>query len=327
MFIRFFRNTNPFAFIHLPLITLILWSPSFVSQPAINNKHLSLLFDLCTFHLEGIRFVQLIISIILILTGAFLITYIINENEIIEKKSFLPALIYIVLMSNVDNMLTLNPILFANIFLLISISKVIQTYRKESAQSEIFDAAFYLSIASFFYFPCVILFPILVTGLIIYRSLNRRELIITLVGIILPYCFLLTYYFWIDGLADAINRLKVYFTFKEFPTFDLSQAGYFMLIIEGLIILFSLNKLIGNFINAAQRTKKNLLLFIWILIFVLGSCFISPELNLSYFSMLAIPLSVFIANYFLHMKKIWWGEIMFIVLIVTILLNDFSNYF
>ena len=123
------------------------------------------------------------------------------------------------------------------------------------------------------------------------------------------------------------NGFGIYFKFKSFASLDLSQPGYVLFFLESIIILFSFNKLIGNFINASQRTKKNLLIVIWLMVFATSSFLLSPDLNMSYFSLLAVPLTVFVANYFLNMKKIWWGEIMFIVLIVSILLNDFSNYF
>jgi hypothetical protein len=267
------------------------------------------------------------VSVALILAEAFLLNYIINENEIIERKSFLPALVYIVFMSNFNVMLSLNPILFANLFIIISVNKLINTYRKDSALAEIFDASFYISIASLFYFPTIVLFPIVIVGIIIYRSLNQREILISIFGLILPYCFVITYYFWNDRLMEMYHNFGIYFKFKTLPSFDLSQPGYVLVFLESLIILFSFNKLIGNFINASQRTKKNLLIVIWLMLFAIGSFLFSPDLNMSCFSLLAVPLTVFVANYFLNMKKIWWGEIMFIVLIVSILLNDFSNYF
>jgi putative effector of murein hydrolase LrgA (UPF0299 family) len=53
------------------------------------------------------------------------------------------------------------------------------------------------------------------------------------------------------------------------------------------------------------------------------SLIIAPEISTKYMSFLTIPAAIFCANYFLRIKQQWWGELLIIVLLGTILVNHF----
>jgi hypothetical protein len=99
------------------------------------------------------------------------------------------------------------------------------------------------------------------------------------------------------------------------------------MVITGLVVvLLSFSKIINNINRASQKTKKNLIFINWFLLFAIVSFSIAPQLIFPYFAVLALPLSIFSANYFLNIKKEWLGEILFLLFIATILINDFSKY-
>jgi hypothetical protein len=50
----------------------------------------------------------------------------------------------------------------------------------------------------------------------------------------------------------------------------------------------------------------------------------APVFNITYLAVAAIPLSVFIANYFLMTKFKWISEIIFLLFIVAIILENYS---
>ncbi len=327
MLIRFFKNNTPSLFFIMPIFALALWIISLIDQPQFNEPKIAFLYNIVSKPLNAVSYLNLIFAFLLITGEAFLINFIANENEVITKRTFLPALFYIIFMSTNETMLTINPSMFANLFILFSLNKLFTSFRKNTAFSNTFDAGFYLSIASLFYFPSIILFPIMIVGLIIFRTFNWREWLISFLGIITPYCFVLTYYLWTNQLKAFWDNIISYFVLHDTPSFDFSSSFYLMSIIATIIILLSLSTIVRNIRSGSQKTKKNLTFLNWFFLFAIFSFSIAPQLILPYLSVLAIPLSIFTANYFLNMKKELLGELLFLLFIATILINDFSKYF
>ncbi|MBA3706984.1 MAG: hypothetical protein H0W84_14105 [Bacteroidetes bacterium] len=321
MFIGFFKSNNASSFVFLPFVALAIWMFGFISPVVLPVSHTMPLYELIAGLFSGIPLLNTFIGFLLIIAEAFLLNYIVTKNEVIIKQSYLPALFYIILMGNNISMLTLYPPLFANLFLLFALNTLLSSYRKDVAFSQVFDAGILVSIASLFYFPSIIFLPVLGIGLLILRPFIWREWVISFIGVIVPYLFIITYYFY----NDTLNYLwydKFFFPILEKKSgLNFPKAFYLMLGISSLIILFSFGKVLGTLNAGAQKTKKGILLLIWLFIFSCLSVFIAPEITTKYFAPMLIPASVFCAYYFVNIKKRWWAELLFLLLIVSIFVN------
>lgn len=305
MLIRFFKNNNPSSFIILPLFAVVLWINGFFS----------------------FLFIPTFLALLLIVSEAFLLNYVVNKYEILTKPSFLPALFYIVFMSNDSAMLTLHPLLFASIFIILAIYKLVSSYQKDTAFSNAFDAGVLFSVSTLFYFPGIVFLPLLGIGFILFRPFIWREWVISLFGVLVPYLFVFTYYFWND-MTDYRLDVNIFVQgFREQPKWDSSKSFYFMAGVSALIILFSFRKLFTGFPEASQKNKKGVLLLLWFFAFAMLSISITPTTSIQRFSALAIPASVFCAGYFLKIKKEWWAELLFMLLLASVFINQFSGYF
>jgi hypothetical protein len=327
MLIRFLKSNNASALIFLPLIALAIWAFGFVHPSVVGIKHTMPLYELTAGLLVNTPWLATLIGFLLVTAEAFLLNYIINNNEVLNKQTYLPALFYIIFMSYNNSMLMFHPLLFANLFILFSINKLLSSYRKENAFSQSFDAGLLIAIATLFYFPYIIFLPILGAGLIIMRPFNWREWIISSFGIIVPYVLAITFYFWND-LLDYFLYDKLLYTFTQpNPSADFFSGLYFTLSVMGFILLFAIGKIVQGEGMGSQKTKKSITLFSWFFLFSIFSGIIAPELSTKYFSALAIPASVFCANYFANIKKQWWAEFLFILLICSIFSNLIVHFF
>ncbi|MCE9540661.1 MAG: DUF6427 family protein [Bacteroidetes bacterium] len=327
MLIRFFKNNNPSSFILLPLFALVLWIIGFfLAQNAAVTYHMPL-YQTITKPLNNFHLIGTLIAFLLIISGAFLLNFIVNKYEILTKPSFLPALFYIVFMSMDIAMLTMHPFVFANIFIMLAIFKLVSSYQKDTAFSNAFDAGFLISLSTLFYFPSIVYIPILVIGFLLFRPFNWREWIISLLGIIGPYIFVFSYYFLNDTLDNWQNITAFFPDLPEQQKQVIPGSFYFMIGICVLILLFSFKKIFTGFYESSQRNKKGISLLVWLAVFASLSLFIAPQLYIQNFSALAIPASVFCANYFLKIKKQWWGELLFILLLSSIFIHHFFTLF
>jgi hypothetical protein len=324
MLIGFFKNNSPASYILLPLFALLLWVGSFFIPHDLGYYGMPL-YNSVVRWFNGVNAIATVVAFLLMLIEAFLLNYIVNENEVLTKPSFLPALLYIVFISCDPGLLSIYPLLFANFFILLAIHRLISSYRKDTAFSNAFDAGFLLSIATLFYFPAIVFFPLLGIGFILFRPFNWREWIISFIGVLVPYTFVFTYYFWNDML-NSLWSIKVFYPNPQRAQLGSSSSFYFTLSICLVLIFFSFGKLFTGFSDASQKNKKGIVLLLWLTAFALLSLFLSPEITLRSFSVLAIPAAVFCSNYFLKIKRQGWGELLFLTLLIAVIIGHILSY-
>jgi hypothetical protein len=327
MFIRFFKTNNAAAFVFLPLLALTIWGFGFFLPPVQPTENTMPFYDIVSNGISKFHWLNISIALILVLSEAFLLNYIINENALFTKQSYLPALFYLMFMSNNNAMLTTHPLLFANLFIIFAIDQLLNAYRKDKAFAEAFNAGLLVSFATLFYFPYIIFVPVLGIAFILLRPFIWREWIISIMGVLLPYCFVLSYYFWNDSFS-ALWHQKMVFQFSHvLPKFNFSQSFYFTMIVGWGILLFSFGSLFGGLSGGSQKSKKGLILMIWLFVFSIASVLIAPEITTRSFSAFAIPASIFCANYFQNIKKAWWAELLFLMLFSSIIVNLLIHFF
>lgn len=327
MFIRFFKSNNAAAYVFLPLLALAIWGFGFFFLPVQPSQHVMPFYGIISGGISTLHWLNIIIALVVVLSEAFLLNYIITENALFTKQSFLPALFYVLFMSNNNAMLTTHPLLFANLFLLFAIDQLLNAYRKDKAFAEAFNAGFLISIATLFYFPYIVFVPVLGIAFILLRPFIWREWIISILGVLLPYCFVATYYFWHDSLSAFWHENMLYTILREQPKFNFSTSFYFTVIMGWGILLFSFGSLFGGLTGGSQKSKKSMILMIWLFVFSIGSVLLAPEITTRSFSAFAIPASVFCTNYFLNIKKDWWAELLFILFFSSIIINLLIHFF
>ncbi|HEX8515034.1 MAG TPA: DUF6427 family protein [Bacteroidia bacterium] len=327
MIVRILKSNSPAAFFILPLIAIIIWSFGFGALHLSEVRHSMPFYELLVRPVAGIPWLCNIIAILLVTGEGFLLNYIVNENEALTRKTALPALLYFAFLSIHIDMLQLHPILFANLFLLFALSKILNSYRKDTAFSQVFDAGLLISVATLFYLPCIVLFPLLGIALILFRPFMWREWIISFFGVLVPFIFVISWYFWKDTL-DYLLYDKMFFpiVFKEQGT-RLNQFFYILASTGLIIVLLSFGKLFNDLGGGSQKTKKALILMLWMTAFASLSIFLVPAITPISFALFAIPLSVICSNYFIRIRKELWGELLFLLFIALLLINLAVNIF
>jgi hypothetical protein len=326
MFIRLFRSNSPTAIIILPLIAIAIWAAAFTEPAVVSGKHAMPLYELLSSAFAPASWLGMILALILVVCEGFLLNYIINEYEVLSKQSYLPAFFYILLMSNSSGMLCLHPLIPANLFMLFALNSILSSYRKDAAFSHAFDAGFLIAMATLFYFPYIVFFPMLGAGLVIFRPFNWREWIISFFGVLIPYIFAAVVYFWREEL-DYLLYDKMFFPIIQGPArIPLPPVFYVLIIIGILLLLISMSKLFSSVGSGPQKTKKGIILMVWFFIFSGFSLLVAPEISVKYFSALGVPVAVFYSFYFMHAKKDWLSELLCLLFVGTMVVNLVLHY-
>jgi len=320
MIVSFFKSSHPAYFFALPIFTLLLWFPAFFNAPVtLNLVNQMPLAELVFSVMDGHHTFSLILSLILLILQAFLINNVVERHHLLKEQGLLPALCYVVLMCTFPQMLFLHPALIANTFIIIALHKLLNFRTTEKVFPRIFDAAFLVAISSLFYYPSIAMYLLLCVALVVLRSFNWREWAISLIGVSLPYIFVMTWYFWFDQFETFINEKIFHFVMmKPFP-FHNDTSFY---ILGGALVtlcLFALLPYIRQIALNTVQIGKRLFIITWFIFLSLAAVFLIPDYTVVHFSLVAIPLSIYLANYFQNSKYVWTREFIFLILLLAIL--------
>jgi len=224
-------------------------------------------------------------------------------------------------MSLMPQFLWLHPILLANIFLLFALDKIFSIYKSPFPLGNIFDSAALISLASLFYLPAAVLLILLLISILILRAFAWRNFAVAIIGFIIPYLFVGVYYFWNENFHE-FRRFTIPATLPDVKniTVQTNIYGWILFSMIAILFLLTLVKAQANFYKNVIRTRKFQMLLLFFLAITILIYLIKGSREPYHFSLIAVPLSVFIAYYFLAVKKIWMVEtflwIMLIVMIV-----------
>jgi len=303
--INIFKASYPFQLTCIILAALVLWSKSFLgSPPPLSAIGTETLYCYLITNLQHFPALMSIFAFLLLIFEALFFNLVLHENNLISKGTFLPAFLYILLMSNTVNMLTIHPVLFANFFLILSLQKFFKCYGKEDSLTEFFGISFYISIGSFFYFSMIYIYLFILMGLILYRILGWREWFISFLGLLMPYFFYFIYRF-LTNKIPIIPDIYTYYiqNIKLFSLhFKLIDILFYSFLL--LLIIIAVPRSILEISDKVVAARKKNYLLIYLIFF---SVILIPFSTISFdihWGMIYLPFSAILGiSLFSHKRK------------------------
>ncbi len=244
-----------------------------------------------------------IITLLIVLVGAFLINFLCINEEITSKNNYIPSLLYVVFSFSSSNKSTIDPMLVGNVFLLLALFFILNSYRKENMLSDSFKAGLFMGLASFFCTQYILIF---ITGFIafaILRTFNWREWLIFFFGLITPiYIFLgLSYLSNSNKRVEVIEMMKHLFSNMQWP---IISEYYFLFLLVSLFLLvlaifYNLAKGFGNRV----KTQKTKFILFWLMGFGVLISFFDQSSDMILLPCI-IPMSILIGDYLGEIKQL-----------------------
>jgi hypothetical protein len=303
--IRFFKSPQPAALIIIPFIIIVLWIYHGWNAVPVSDPLSLPLWNVIAGLFSGLpAWLNFIFLWALISFTAVYFNLMLNKHEVLYKNSYLPSLIFALLISSTPGLFLFHPIHFVNLLILIIFNRMFTMFKNDKANAALFDSAFLSGVASLIYFPALLLFIVLIIALRILRPFNLKEWLIVMIGFILPYFFVSVYMFWNHSLIPFWSQYISLFSFSA-PTVSIVQSNQmiYLGIVVGLLLLFSLLKLRANHSKNVIRTRSFQQLFF--ILFFLGtiSIAITHEIKIIHLAILALPTALFIAYLYLSAKR------------------------
>jgi len=324
MITRIFSTNRVFIFAFLPIVLFILRGMSVFHPPPVRiSGQLPWIADLFTFFNEAPA-LNLVFTVGLITIQAYYLARICDEQRLFQHSSNLPGFILAINYSLFMAFNYLSPALVANLFLILSLQRMMTVYNQAYVVPILFRAGLYIGLAAVFYKPAFFFYVIIFYQLIVSRTYNWREHLIPFLAMILPGIYLYSYYFLIDD-----HTTMIYWLIYEQNYFIGEQTGYIQWLFPGIAVLLAIIALGHLLSTSLKRTSRinNLYKVVFAtmaLVFILAF-FFSNDVHSSL--MLCLPaVSIFQANYFLGIRKNWIREAMVYLIIGIIILRELNLF-
>jgi len=327
MLLKALKSNQPYHFLLIPLIAFALWIRSFIQPGAFSfypGEDMMILYKPLSYILGTNLLLNNIIALLFTILLAFLILKLNVQYAFIKLRTFLPPCVFILITSGMPDLHAMHPVYPATLFLVLTIDRIFSSFDKEIIHSNAFDAGVFLAVGSLFYLNLVFFFPVLWFGFIIIKQkVNWREYILSTIGFVLPWLAALTYFF-IAGREDELwHTLQMNFTSKQtFLRDNLSIQIYI-----GFLFLLTL---LGSFFLLSQyddkriSSRKFFKVFFWIFLISIVLIAANPAVSQEIIVILALPLTYLISNYFIFMKRQFWGELFLYLLAAAVIFLQFS---
>ena len=322
MLLRQFKGTGPVTITLIIVTLLAVWASAFIMLPG----HFSLYFDLYpmplygllssvigTHPLPGILFTLSIVSLV-----AFLMANLNTSLFFINERTYLPAVIYILLSGLFPEYQLLNPAIFGAIFLMLAITRLMAAHRVPGVAYSFFDAGILIGTGSLFYANLIWFGLIVFVGMYILRTGNITEIFISVVGLITPFVMTFGIYYLLG--YDLKNLISI----LEFNLLNKPDSYVFTRLTIATISFISLGILVSMahllmLINTKKiRSRKTFYLLIWLFTIAIAVYIFLPSVSVEIVWIMAVPVSYFLSHFFVFVRKKLIPEIFFSVLFILI---------
>jgi len=189
---------------------------------------------------------------------------------------------------------------------------------------EVFNASILVSVISLIYPVAIFLIFFVWLTLLIYGMFNGRNLVISFIALLLPFIYLIFYYFWTDQFSDAGLAYLAYY--KNAFNFEMNR-NIIQLVIWGFFAIFMLIpaflRITSTLSSFSINYRKKIAATSWFMAFTLPMIIFNGKVD--YNTLVFLPASIMIAHYYHLFKKSLFNEIALLLFLILILANNYLS--
>ena len=237
-----------------------------------------------------------VLASLVIIGNAIFINAVFNWNQFLERNSFMPSLLYIVLMSSYHSFYQLDGLLISHAFLILSLYQLYFLRQNEDGRKTTFNAGFFAGLAATFHPPLIGILPFIFFMIWSIRPFVIREVLLCFLGFIVPL-FYAGFYLIYTGTSINLRLLKTSTNYERQQFDFLVTSGIFI-----FSLLLSLVSIQAHIQKSSIRLKKMTRILWWFVLVGLIICGIDFILfnQIQRFSLIMIPFSFFLTFSFSH---------------------------
>lgn len=317
-----FKANNPYNTFLMLIYGILLKLPMFL-HPKVPQEQLidGFLYRILLKWLQpvagGFPVLYAIIAFLLLYTQAVSFNKMVNELRLMQRPNYLTGMSYLLVTSLFTEWNMLSSPLIINTLLIWVWARMSALHNDNSPKTTLFNIGIAIGLSTFFYFPSIAFVVLVIFGLAIIRPFKVSEWVISLMGIITPYYFVLAWFF----LSDKWKQYHFPGIAFTSPKFNQNNWSYIAIVIVILTSITGFLYVQQNFRRQLIQARKSWnLIFLYLIAAVLIP-FINATHTFEYWILCAVPLSALLGAAFLYPNKkmfpliVHWLMVAFVIAI------------
>jgi hypothetical protein len=292
MFTSFFNTSKPVHFI-------------------IAGGFLFVIFTIYRFYLDVLNLtlsdsLNHFIIYLVLLVSLLVFAFFVDKNDLTHKNSY-KILFFCLLLALLPQSLLDNNVVISNLFIMLALRRIVSLRNNLRVKKKLFDGAFWITMASLFYFWSILFFIMLILALILFSIGQMKNWIVPFAGVLVVVIVVTSFnILTTDSFGDVNNLVQV-------PDFDFTSYNDITFIVPITIFLslgiWALFHYLGSLRGKARIYRPAFLTIVVALAISLGIVILAPNKNGNEFIFAIAPMAIIMSNYIELIKEKWFAEV------------------
>ncbi|WP_178991288.1 DUF6427 family protein [Winogradskyella schleiferi] len=244
----------------------------------------------------------------------FLLDFIVGKNNLTQRNSY-AILTFGLLFGMFPEAMTHLDLLLANLFVIFALRRLISLHSKLNIKKKLFDAAFWIALATLFYFWAILFFALVIVALIYHSQNDFKNVIIPFAGVVTVIILLLTYNILVHDVYLRPSNFKRYASL-DFTAYN-SKENILKLTVLFTSFVWTIIYYFRIIPDKNKKLKPSYFIMAWASIIAILVAIIAPIKNGSEFLFLFVPFSIIMANYIEVISERWFKQVFIALLLLT----------
>ncbi|PKD21578.1 hypothetical protein APR41_00905 [Salegentibacter salinarum] len=257
-------------------------------------------------------FLEKLAVLLSLIVSVFTLNFIAKKNELTQRSAY-KILFFAIFTASFFALLKNHQVIFANLLVLLALRRIISLKSKKVMQKKVFDATFWICIASLFYFWSILFLVVVYAGILYYLPKPKNWLIPPIAALAVA---VLTLSFHII----AYDQFYTFSQWFEWSNFDYSNYQNLEILIPVSIILtltlWTLVQFFAVVNKASVSMKPSLNLVLLSLLTAVAVAIFAPTKDGSELIFFFVPLSIITSIYFDQREDKVFREVLLVLLIL-----------
>ncbi|MBK9727565.1 MAG: hypothetical protein IPO86_05545 [Saprospiraceae bacterium] len=324
--LELFKKNTFFSILLLIPYAIVLHASAWFSQITYKNSENCWIYNQI-FKNQWLSYsTETMIAIAMIAIQAIIIGRMVSSYKMNSEGQLFGGLFFILFCGFHPSTLSLNPVLFANLFFTVGLYQLFGIYLKKTATTQLFNFGFLVGLASLFYTPYYIYLLLGVIGIVILRGSKPKEFLQIIGGFIniyflayvILYIFNLHLEFWDQQITGFFSPFIFSFKFSSY-----GWVAFTLLLLFLILILFQYPYF--QFKRTMMVQKQFDILFWCLLVGLWSTLFLKIE-QVNHLMVLFTPLALLTGLLLTKLKNPLIQETIHLFLVIVSLFLQFQNW-
>ncbi len=306
MLTSFFKKSGPLNFLVVSLYILLFAVVSFFLE---NNES----FDLYELGKSALLVLLLVFSL-------FLLDFIVRKNGLAQMNAY-TILFFATLVCFFPFIFKDIALVGASVCVLFALRRMFSLQSIKNTERKILDASLWLAVATFLYFPSILMVMGLLWAIFIMPIKKLRYFFIPVVGFLGAFLIATAYYLWVD------DDIEWFFNLFVQPSWDFTAYGIRATLIAIAFVsasfLWALFFRLGAISRLQKKERPNFLLVVYVVFISLTMILFSHKKDTTELLFAFAPMAIILANYVEHDSDKWFKELLLWLFILLPFLRFF----